>query len=91
MNARNDAVRGLLVHAARRVRLWDEHMFAVAEIPPAVPDPFRVQVFTAPGHRPVVIATQTLTERVSLCNNAEAYAAAVWREVLPQETEPPLW
>jgi hypothetical protein len=39
----------------------------------------RVQLFTAPGHRPVAVVTQRAEEGPSLTNWAERYAAAVWQ------------
>jgi hypothetical protein len=52
---------------------------------------FRLQLFTAPGTRPVAVATQTSDEGGSLTNFAEEYAAEVWRRHLPQEMAPPVW
>lgn len=77
------------LRGARR-RTVDEHMFSVDDTfgPPAT---FRLQVFTAPGLRPVAIATQTLTQGRSLTNSAEDFAAAVWQKLLPGETAPPIW
>ncbi len=53
---------------------------------------FRIQVFTAPGLRPVGIATQIPgQDGRSLTNAAEIYAAAVWERLCPEEAQPPIW
>jgi hypothetical protein len=83
-------VARLLEHAAPRVRVVDEHMVVLpsrADVPPTC----RVQVFTAPGTRPVIVATQTVDEGQSLTNAVERYAAAMWQRYLPDEVEPPIW
>lgn len=77
-------------HSAPRTRTLDEHMFTV-ERPGPRPATFRLQLFTAPGTRPVAIATQTDREGQSLTNAAETYAAAVWERHFPHEAEPPIW
>jgi hypothetical protein len=63
----------------------------------------RVQIFTAPGVRPLIVATQkydatTLREHPedpqdgqSLSNAAEWLASDIWQRLLPDETEPPIW
>ena len=82
--------RFLREHAAPRRRVVDEPMFAPGEPYPRTT--FRVQVFTAPGVRPVVLATQEpWYEGCSLINGAERFVAAAWRRYLPQEADPPLW
>lgn len=81
---------GLLKDAGRRRRVVDDHMFnpGLAQFPHAR---FRLQVFTAPGLRPVAVATQTAGEGPSLINGAEQYAQAAWRQTCPQELRPPIW
>ncbi|MFE0461234.1 hypothetical protein ACFW1A_18505 [Kitasatospora sp. NPDC058965] len=76
--------------AAPRQRVVDEHMF---RLPPGAgwSATFRVQVFTAAGQRPVVVATQTPEEGASLTNAVEACVAAVWEAYCPGEELPPLW
>ncbi len=73
-----------------RTRNVDNHMFSVAQgsRPPAT---FRLQVFTAPGLRPVAVAIQTSGEGMSLTNRAERYAEAVWTRHFPNDPEPPIW
>jgi hypothetical protein len=55
------------------------------------PASFRLQLFTAPGERPVAVATQTMVEGVSLTNGAERLASAVWERLCPEDELPPLW
>jgi hypothetical protein len=53
------AVRDLLAaHAAARERTADDHMFTVSSWNGARMGTFRLQLFTAPGTRPVAVATQ---------------------------------
>jgi hypothetical protein len=79
----------LATQSGHRSRVVDEHNFTV---PGAfVPCTFRVQIFTGPGLRPVAVATQTDNEGNSLNNDSWEYCAAVWRTLLPEESEPPLW
>ncbi|MER6399319.1 hypothetical protein ABT263_25225 [Kitasatospora sp. NPDC001603] len=52
---------------------------------------FRLQLFTAHGHRPVAVATATLYEGASLTNACEDYVEAVWERLCPDEALPPLW
>lgn len=60
--------------------------------PPYPRTTFRVQVFTAPGARPLVLATQEAQhEGCSLVNGAQHFASRVWQRLLPQEPHPPLW
>jgi len=80
----------LRAHAAVRRRTVDDHMFTVGQAA-GVPCTFRLQLFTAPGHRSVAVATQTFGEGASLTNAAERYAMAVWRTHCPDETKPPIW
>lgn len=83
-------VRELLAaSAAPRQRAVDEHMFTVTWS--GLTATFRLQLFTAAGVRPVAIATQTRGEGMSLTNNAEIYAAEVWRRHFPNLAEPPVW
>jgi hypothetical protein len=72
-----------------RTRVIDEHNFTVPGS--FVPGTFRVQIFTGPGLRPVAVATQTDNEGNSLSNDSWEYCAAVWRTLLPEESEPPIW
>ncbi|MEV6527438.1 hypothetical protein AB0M43_36490 [Longispora sp. NPDC051575] len=50
-----------------------------------------MQLFTAPGLRPVAVATQSNREGKSLINGAEAFCAAVWKTHFSDSDEPPLW
>lgn len=54
---------------------------------------FRLQLFTAPGLRPVAIATEMPGpgDGGSLTNTAERCAADVWKRFFPGEPEPPIW
>lgn len=81
----------LAEHAAARRRVADEHMFTVTREGGNRMGTFRLQLFTAPGARPVAVATQTWGEGGSLTNWAEKYAAEVWRRHFPEETVPPVW
>lgn len=84
-------VRELLADCAgRRERVADEHMFTVTRGGSRVGS-FRLQLFTAPGRRPVAVATQRAGEGASLTNRAEIYAGEVWRRLLPDLPEPPVW
>jgi hypothetical protein len=78
--------------AGVRERAVDEHMFRLPEHAPWRAT-FRVQLFTAPGLRPVAIAIQTplAGEGTSLTTAAEACAGAVWQQYCPDESEPPVW
>lgn len=85
----------MLQHAAARERVVDEHMFRAGEGPGAR-GTFRLQLFTAPGVRPVAVATQQWggledDEGASLANAAETFAAVVWKRYFPDEAEPPIW
>lgn len=78
--------------AGARERVVDEHMFRLpAEAPSQAT--FRLQLFTAPGLRPVAVVTQMplAGEGNSLANAAETCAETVWRQYCPGEPEPPLW
>jgi hypothetical protein len=81
----------LAEHAAVRRRVVDDHVFTVTYEGGSRMGTFRLQLFTAPGARPVAVATQTSGEGGSLVNQAERYAAAVWRRHFPQDTAPPVW
>ncbi|MEU8820563.1 hypothetical protein [Actinoplanes sp. NPDC048796] len=75
-----------------RQRICDEHMFRL----PAgarYRATFRLQLFTAPGARPVAFATQMTADGdgASLMNVAEDGAAAVWRRYFPDDAAPPIW
>ncbi|KQZ12109.1 hypothetical protein ASD51_33620 [Streptomyces sp. Root55] len=56
-----------------------------------IPCTFRLQLFTARGHRPVAVVTQTPDEGPSLTNAAERYASRVWELYAPDDPEPPIW
>ncbi|MFE9637037.1 hypothetical protein [Streptomyces sp. NPDC006463] len=59
---------------------------------PGLPGTFRLQLFTAPGARPVAVATQIGGEEgKGLMNGAESYAGAVWERHCPDEDLPPVW
>jgi len=77
-------------YAGRRERVLDEHMY---RLPPATAftATFRLQLFTAPGQRPVAVATQVMGEGATLINAAEACATAVWHQFFPADAEPPIW
>ncbi|MDX3186606.1 hypothetical protein ABT248_31620 [Streptomyces sp. NPDC000971] len=77
-------------HTALRERTVDDHMFTAGEAW-GIPSTFRLQLFTAPGHRPVAVVTQTPDEGTSLTNAAEHYASRVWELHAPDEPEPPIW
>ena len=77
--------------AAPRKRVADEHMFTVGRGLHRHPATFRLQLFTAPGVRPVAVVIQLLGEDGSLGNERELYAGAVWRQCCPGEAEPPIW
>ncbi|GGZ05662.1 hypothetical protein CP967_00320 [Streptomyces nitrosporeus] len=81
----------LRVHAAPRDRTVDDHMFDAGSDAWGSPCSFRLQLFTAPGHRPVAVATQTYDEGTSLTNAAERYASRVWELYFPDAPQPPLW
>lgn len=55
------------------------------------PETFRLQLFTAPGTRPVAVAIQAVNEGASLVNGRERYLAEVWRRHCPDEPQPPIW
>ena len=79
--------------AGARERILDEHMYR--PVPPQAHwrVTFRLQLFTAPGLRPVAIATQIPGpgDGGSLTNTAERCAADVWKQFFPEEPEPPIW
>jgi hypothetical protein len=81
----------LAAHAAARERTADEHMFTVSSWNGARMGTFRLQLFTAPGTRPVAVATQGPAEGGRLADWAEDYAAEVWRRHFPDSAEPPVW
>jgi hypothetical protein len=88
MHARVEEI--LRIHAAPRQRSVDEHMF-MADESGGVPCTFRLQLFTAAGHRTVAMATQTPDEGTSLTNGAERYASRAWEVHDADATEPPIW
>jgi hypothetical protein len=75
---------------AARECVADEHMFTVTGGGLLV-GMFRLQLFTAPGVRPVAIATQTTGDGCPLASRSAEYAAAVWRRRLPDADHPPVW
>ncbi|GAA2628264.1 hypothetical protein GCM10010411_77000 [Actinomadura fulvescens] len=77
-------------HATPRERVVDDHMFVV-EAGHTLPAAMRLQVFTAPGAVPVMVAVQTTGEGPSLINAAETYCAAAWRRHCPDSQHPPVW
>jgi hypothetical protein len=81
----------LAEHAAVRQQVADEHMFTVTHENGIRMGTFRLQLFAAPGARPVAVATQTWGECGSLINRAEKYATAVWRRCFLQEPVEPVW
>jgi hypothetical protein len=86
------AVRDLLAgHAAARERTADEHAFTVSSWNGTRMGTFRLQLFTAPGVRPVAVATQGPAEGGLLADWAGDYAAEVWRRHFPGSAEPPVW
>ncbi|MFJ2627632.1 hypothetical protein ACIO6T_30595 [Streptomyces sp. NPDC087532] len=89
-NSRPGVEEILRVHAAPRQRSVDEHMFTADEIC-GEPCTFRLQLFTALGHRSVAVATQTSGEGRSLTNGAERYASRVWEVHDADAAEPPIW
>ncbi|MBF9130016.1 hypothetical protein I0C86_13760 [Plantactinospora sp. S1510] len=78
--------------AGVREQVLDEHMH---RLPPKAGRrvTFRLQLFTAPGLRPVAIATQMpgAGEGASLTNAAKTCAASVWQQYFPDDPEPPIW
>lgn len=77
--------------AGPRELLVDDHMFRPGPDLGPRSASFRLQLFTAPGLRPIAVATQVPKDGQSLTNAAERYAAAVWERHCPDEPEPPLW
>jgi hypothetical protein len=63
-------------------RVVDDHMFAAGEgaLRSAT---FRLQLYTAPGTRPVAVVVQSHGEGPSVFNAAERYAEAVWQRCCP--------
>ena len=78
--------------AGARTQVVDEHMYRLPS-EARWPVTFRLQLFTAPGLRPVAIATQIpgAGEGGSLTNVAETCAETVWQQHFPDEPEPPVW
>ena len=83
----------LAAAAAPRQRVLDEHMFTAAREDHAHPATatFRLQLFTAPGTRPVAVVVQHQRDDGALVNERERYAEAVWRRHCPDQAEPPIW
>lgn len=87
------AARAAELHARyghSRTRVVDDHMFCVGG-GAWYPETFRLQLFTAPGARPVAVAVQAMNEGASLVNGRERYLAEVWRRHCPDQQQPPLW
>ncbi|MFD3334630.1 hypothetical protein ACFWV1_18520 [Streptomyces sp. NPDC058700] len=73
--------------APRRLTV-DDPMFT----PPERLGTFRLQLFTAPGARPVAVAIQIAGEEgMGLANAAERYAGAVWERHCSDQDLPPVW
>lgn len=88
---RADVIRSFLAEAAApRERVLDDHMFAVdmGGWPMAT---FRLQLFSAPGSRPVAVVVQTSGEGASVFNAGERYAQAVWKRHFSDQDVPPIW
>lgn len=83
-------MRAVRQFAGARHRTVDDHMFR-ARTAVGGEASFRLQLFTAPGQRPVAVVTQTTYEGASLTNAAERFAAAVWERHCPEEKQPPVW
>lgn len=80
-----DELRAL---AAVRWLSVDDHMFTA----PGLPGTFRLQLFTAPGARPVAVATQIAgAEGMGLMNGVERFVGTVWERHCPAEDLPPVW
>jgi hypothetical protein len=85
VTSREERVAALLATAAApRERVLDEHMSTVGRDDRRKPATFRLQLFIAPGARPVAIVTQHLGEDGALGNERELYAEAVWRQHCPR-------
>ncbi len=74
--------------SGRRERVVDEHMYRPQGI--GVQPALRLQLFTAPGLRPVAVATQDPTE-TWLTTSPEVFCDDVWRVRFPEDNQPPLW
>lgn len=81
----------IATHSGPRRRVVDEHMFRLNHPWGSPRSTFRLQLFTAGGHRPVAVVTQMMGEGLSVINGAESCAEAVWQAYLPDEPEPPIW
>jgi hypothetical protein len=77
--------------AVPRTRILDDRRYTVHT--PTYRARFRLQLFTAPGVRPLAVAIQVCAKDpgASLMNGAERYAAAVWEKHFPADVVPPLW
>lgn len=88
---RAELIQALLAEvAAPRVRVVDDHMFAV-DRRGRHPATFRLQLFTAPRARPVAVVIQRAGEGAGLINEGERYAEAVWQRHCPADPGPPVW
>src|SRR4051794_23843160 len=79
------------VQSGIRDRVLDQHMLQVPAAAFNGPITFRLQLFTAPGLRPVAMATQAEGDSGSIVNFTERALAFVWQEHFPDEEHPPLW
>ena len=88
---RNARIADLQVRYGQpRVRVVDDHMFAVGRRA-WYPATFRLQLYTAPGARPVAVVVQSTGEGMGLPNGRERYLSEIWRRHCPDQPEPPLW
>ncbi|WNV87510.1 hypothetical protein [Umezawaea sp. Da 62-37] len=79
----------LLQQSAPRTRVLDDHRYRVT--PGRGCTTLRLQLFTGPGLRPVVVVTQRTDEGMSLFTGTEVMIGHVWREHFPAEPLPPVW
>lgn len=93
LNEQPETVLALLRTEARaRARIVDEHNFRV-DLGSYGLGSLRLQLFTAPGSRPVVVATQSSHGDIgrSLGGAVERYVAAVWAEFFAEQDQAPIW
>ncbi|GAA1384711.1 hypothetical protein [Catellatospora chokoriensis] len=77
-------------HAGVRQLTVDDHRFTVPAGGGRMAATFRLQLFTAPGLRPIAVVTQKLGEGAGPINHAEHYVEAIWRQRLPDDPQPPI-
>jgi len=87
---RSAAVEAVLAEAADRECIADDRAFCVERVPVAEAT-MRVQIFSAAGARPVVVAVQEAAEGVALLHDLPNCVSQVWRCLLPGEDRPPIW